>query len=98
MGDLLVMPVKQLAWKPLDYSKLPIVESCGLCEQPMHLLKVNEHVCFWVHDPVDAKKCKAPIAFKTSFTHGVKEFLQNKLEGLKENVEKGRNTNSDNKK
>lgn len=77
-------------WEPLDYTKIPEVTPCGICDKPMYLLKVNKHVCFWVHKGEDIRKCKAPIAFKTSFTHGMKEWLKAKEEGLKKQIEKGR--------
>lgn len=87
MGDILA---NKFPWQPLDYTKIPIVVNCDVCTQPMHLLRINDHVCFWVHLGPEMKKCPAPIAFKTSFTHGLKEFLENKEKELKNQIDRGR--------
>lgn len=87
MGNVLV---NKFPWAPLDYAKIPEVEDCGICGKPMYLLKVNQHVCFWVHRGADIKACRAPIAFKTSFTHGLREFIEQKEKELKKQIAKGR--------
>ncbi len=84
------MPIDKYPWPPLDYTQIPEIESCGLCGKPMEILRVNSNVCFWVHNPEDAEKCKAPIAFKTSFTRGVREFLDHKLSQLEKNIAKAK--------
>lgn len=98
MGELLDMQtVNRFPWQPLDYTQIPEQETCGLCNKPMYLLKVNPHVCFWVHRGEDIRKCKAPIAFKTSFTHGLKAFLEEKERELAKQIAKGKGNGTHNR-
>lgn len=38
-------------------TRAPPTKTCGLCGEPLHLLKVNDCVCFWVHKGDSIRIC-----------------------------------------
>ena len=45
----------------LDQLKLspdtPETRTCRMCGEPMHLTRVNDHVCFWIHKGKSIQIC-----------------------------------------
>ena len=52
---------------------LPIERPCRLCDQMLHLLKLNDRVAFYVHRGDELKVCKA-ISPKTSFMNALRDL------------------------
>lgn len=72
-------------WQPLELDKLPKEKQCGLCQQPMHLIPLNEHIAFWVHRGIELQKCTV-IAFRTSFLQNLRALLEEKKAHLNEQI------------
>ena len=73
-------------WEPLKLADLPQIKQCKMCGQDHHLLPLNEHIVFWVHQGKELDKC-CMVAFKTSYIHGLKSFLDDKKQHLKNQID-----------
>lgn len=72
-------------WQPLNLNDLPQTKQCKMCGQNSHLLPLNEHIVFWVHQGEETKKCTC-VAFKTSYLNGLKSVLEEKKQKLNRQV------------
>ena len=73
-------------WQPLNLADLPQTKQCKMCGQDHHLLALNKHVVFWVHQNSELEKCTC-IAFKTSYLNGLKTVLEMKKQQLNKQIQ-----------
>ena len=77
--------VNPYVWQPLNLKELPQTKQCKMCGQDHHLLALNEHIVFWIHQGKETEKCTC-IAFKTSYLNGLKTILEEKKQKLNSQV------------
>lgn len=74
-------------WQPLKLAELPQLKQCKMCGQNHHLLPLNKHIVFWVHQNEELNMCTA-IAFKTSYLNGLKHLMEEKTVKLNKQISK----------
>lgn len=83
--------VNPYSWNPLP-ADLPKKQKCKNCGQYMQLLKLNEHVAFYVHRGQQLGKCTF-IAFRTSYLKNLHAFIMDKSQHLQDQIPKGEQEN-----